>query len=160
MFELALEKKIISLLCLLSARVASCVRLGRRKFRFHRISNLLSDFALDRENICHVAIVGLGPEMRIGPGIDELHVDAHFVAGFLHTAFENGRDAELLRNCLQIFRLALVFRGRSARDHFQIGDARELGQDFILNAVGEISGALVVTQIFEWQHRNRFLRDG
>ena len=42
---------------------------------------------------------------------------------------------------------------------FQIGDARELGQDFILNAVGEISGVLVVAQIFERQDRDRFLRD-
>src|SRR5262249_45975203 len=57
----------------------------------------------------------------------------------------------------QIFRLAFVLRGGSARDHFQIGDACELGQDFILNAVGKVSGVLVVAQIFEWQHRNRFL---
>ena len=98
--------------------------------------------------------------MRVSARIDELHVDANLVGGLLHAAFENGRDAELLRNCFQIFRLALVSRGGSARDHFQVGDARKLRQDFILNAVGEVSGTLVVTQIFERQHRNRFLRDG
>ena len=69
------------------------------------------------------------------------------------------RDAELLRNCLEIFRLTLVFRGRGARDHFQIGDARELGQDFILNAIGEVSRALVVAQVFERQDGDRFWRN-
>ena len=98
--------------------------------------------------------------MGISAGIDELNIDAHFVASFLHAAFENGRDSELLRNCFKIFRFALVSRGGSSRDHFQVGDARKLGQNFVLNAVGEISGTLVIAQILKRQHRDRFLQDG
>ena len=43
-------------------------------------------------------IVDVGPEMRVGRGLDQLHVDPHLVVGFLHAAFEDVRHAELLRD--------------------------------------------------------------
>ena len=60
---------------------------------------------------------------------------------------ERSRRRAVAKLSLYIFRLTLVLRGGSARDHFEIGDAPKLGQDFILYAFGEISGVLVVAQI-------------
>ena len=97
---LAFQEKIIGHAGLSSARSTSVLASAGDKLRLQRIGDFLRDFALDGEDIFHVAVVGFGPKMGIGAGIDELHVDPHLVGRFLHTAFENGGDAELLRNRL------------------------------------------------------------
>ena len=92
------------------------------------------DFAFDAEDIFQLAIVALGPEVFIGRGLDQLHVDVHQLAGLLHAAFENIRDAELLRDFRQVSGLALILLSRGARNHLQRTDLRESGEDFVLNA--------------------------
>src|SRR5438874_10209289 len=96
---LALQKEVVSsrVLCW-SSRERAGFRRG--KFRLERIGDLLRDLALHGKDIFHLAVVRFGPEMRIGASVDQLHVNAHFVGGLLHTAFQNGRDSELLRYCL------------------------------------------------------------
>ena len=44
--------------------------------------------------------------------------------------------AEFVRDCLQVFRLTFVFVCGRTRDHLQVTDASEFGQDLILNTVG------------------------
>ena len=46
-----------------------------------------------------LAVTALYERMLEQP-FDQLDIDPHFVAGFLHTALENVRDSELLRNRL------------------------------------------------------------
>jgi hypothetical protein len=57
---------------------------------------------LDREDIGNVAIETLRPLVCVSTGVDQLRVHAHFAAGALHTAFEQVRDAELLRDLAQV----------------------------------------------------------
>src|SRR6266536_3361937 len=78
---------------------------------------------------------------------------------FLHAAFEYGGHAEFAGHSLQVFRLAFVFGGRSPRDNFQVADAGEFGQDFILSAVGEIGVRFIFAQILEGEYRDALLRN-
>ena len=67
--------------------------------------------ALDREDVDELAVVGIGPQMRIAGRLDELDVDAHLIGGFLDAALQNVRHAKLLRDLGEIARLALILLG-------------------------------------------------
>jgi hypothetical protein len=95
--------------------------------------------------------------MRVDAGVEQLNVYPHFVSSLLHAAFEHGGNAEFIRHCLQVFWRALVFGCRFTRDNLQVADASELGQDLILNAVGEVSVRFFFAQILKWKNRNAFL---
>ena len=92
--------------------------------------------------------------MRIVGGFDQLHVHPHRVAALLHAAFQDVRHAKLAGDLGQVFRRALVMLGRGARDHLQIGDLRQAGQDFVLDAVGKVGVLLVAAQVLERQDRD------
>src|SRR5436853_5360817 len=105
-------------------------------------------------------VVSFRPKMRIVCGIDELDIDAHLIARFLDSAFEDIRDAELLRDVRNVIARTLESLCRCARDDLEVTDSREPGQDLLLNAVGEIRVRFIVAQVFERQHRDRFPRHG
>src|SRR5438128_11153541 len=94
--------------------------------------------------------------MRVGVRFEQLNVYAHSVSSSLHTAFQHGGHAKFAGHCLQVFWRAFVFCCRFSRDNLQIADASELRQNFILNAVGEVSIVWVTTQIVEWENRDAF----
>ncbi len=83
--------------------------------------------------------------MRVGLGLNELDVDVHAVAGFLHTAFENIGHTQFPRDFRKILRVALVASGRSARDDSEPADSGKRGDDFILDALREEGVFLVGT---------------
>ena len=95
--------------------------------------------------------------MGVGQRIDELHIYADLIVGFLHASFQNVRHSKLLRDLGQILRRAFEMLRRCARNHFQVRDFGQTGEDFILYAFGKISVVGVATEIIERQHRNRFL---
>ncbi len=99
--------------------------------------------------------------MGVRPRVDELSVDANTIRRALHTSFDNMRDAELLPDLskIAIARRFVAHHARAA-DHFEVGHFREIGQDFVLHAVGEVGILLVIAQIFERQHRDAFFRHG
>ena len=80
---------------------------------------------------------------------DQLHIDMHGISRPLHAAFEQVGYAELLADLPQVVGRAFVFLGGSPRDDFERSDFRQPGEDFILNAVGEIRIRFFVAQIFE-----------
>ena len=87
--------------------------------------------------------------MRVRLRVDQLHVDAHLIARFLHAAFENVRHAKLLARFRDRFAgFALVLLRRRARDDFQVRDLRRARQDFVLNAVREVGVRLVARSDF------------
>ena len=47
--------------------------------------------------------------MIVGRGLDQLHVDVHRVAGFLHAAFQDLRHAQLLRDFSRLSGALLYF---------------------------------------------------
>ena len=69
---------------------------GAGEFCLQRVGNCFRDLALDCENVSQFAIVSVGPEMRIGQRVDQLHIHADLIVRFLHAAFEDVGDAELL----------------------------------------------------------------
>ncbi len=72
------------------------------QLRLQPFGDGLCNLAFDRKNIGQFAIVDFGPQMGIGRGMDQLHIDPHLVAGFLHAALQNVCYAKLLRDLGQI----------------------------------------------------------
>ena len=106
--------------------------------RLQLLSDCFCDFALDSEHIGKVACVGLRPEMRVVPSIDQLRINSNLVCDALDAPFQYMRDSERPADVLQIpGRRILVLRYTRPADHFQVGDLRQIRQDFILNAVGK-----------------------
>src|SRR5262249_43023920 len=98
------------------------------------------------------AIVGFGPNVRIGAGIDQFGVDAKAVAGALNRAFHDVSDAELLADFAQVaFGAGLVLAHAGVTDHFQIRNFGQIGQDLVLHAVGKIGVVPIVAQRRERQ---------
>src|SRR5439155_19943563 len=74
------------------------------------------------------------------------------------TAFHHVADTQLLCDLFEIARdAALILHDRSATDYFQVLDLGEIRQQLILDAVGKKSVLLFIAQIFQRQHRDRFL---
>ena len=47
--------------------------------RLQLLGDRFGDFALDREDVSQIAIVSLGPKMRVVARVDQLRVHPHFV---------------------------------------------------------------------------------
>jgi hypothetical protein len=120
----------------------------------------LGDFILNRKDVIELAIVFLGPRLQSVFHVDQLHVDAHLIAGLLQTPFENMCYSECLPDFLQIEIAALELESRSARRHFQAWDLCERIEYLFCNAIAEVSGALIIAQVFERQHRDAFFGNG
>src|SRR6266852_1286671 len=73
------------------------------------------------------------------------------ISCLLHCAFENVRDAKLLRYFGKIGRSTFVTLRGSARDHLEVGDLRQSRENLFLNAIGKIGVVRIVTKIFERQ---------
>ena len=129
-----------------------------QQLRLQRVGDAGRDVALHREHVLQVAVVVLGPEVAVGTRVDQLQVDAHLAGGLLHAAFEHRRDAELLGHDLQVRWVAGVLLGRRARDDFQVVDSGEPCEDLVLHAGGEIGICLVIAEVLEGQHGDRFQR--
>ena len=112
--------------------------LAWRELRLELVGDGLCDLALNSENIGQIAIVSLRPEMRIGARIDQLRVYSHAIASTLNTSFHDMRDAKFISDLAQVtFRSGLILHNRSAADDFQVRDPGQVGQNFILHAVGK-----------------------
>ena len=129
-----------------------------RKVRAQRKGDPTGQFTLEREKIGDLAIVGVVPNVQVGPGIDQLSVDAHPIAGPSHRAFQDVSDPELLADLPQIARARPVLPNRSSADHLEVGDLRKTGENIVLDAVREVHVLQIVAKIFERQDGDAFLR--
>src|ERR1700761_5251012 len=59
----------------------------RRHFDPDLICNSLSDLALQGENIVQIAEVVVGPEMMVGPGVDQLSSNSDLIVDAQHRPF-------------------------------------------------------------------------
>ena len=118
----------------------------RRKFGFQFLCDFLRQVGLNRENVCQIAIVILRPKVLVALGIDQLHVHPHAIVFRVGTdaAFQNGRDAERLTDFPHARCSSAVAHDRSARNHLQIADFCQIGQNVILNAVSKKRVLLVI----------------
>ena len=76
--------------------------------------------------------------MAIGAGIDELHRDADFVPRAIDRAFNHGIHTQFLSDISHCFLGAFIPHRRSARDHAEPADLRELGGKFFGHSVRKI----------------------
>src|SRR4029077_15795563 len=98
--------------------------------------------------------------MRVVAGIDQLRVDAHAIARALNASFYHIRDSQLLRDLAQIARdSALVLQNGSAADDFQVGDLRQVREDFVLYPISEIGILFVAAKILKGQDSDAFVED-
>ena len=95
-------------------------RILRRLFRYggflragesclQRLGDSFRDLAFDREDVGQFSIVSVGPKMRVGQRVDQLHIHAHLAVRLLHAALQNVRHAKLPRDIAQIVRSTLIF---------------------------------------------------
>ena len=128
------------------------------QFETQGVAQSRHDLILQLEQVGHVFLEAVGPEMRAGFGVDELRVDAHPVLVALHRAFEHIADAELLADLLGVDVLALVGEGRVAGDDEAVADARQVGRQILGDPVGEVVLVRVVREVGEGQHDDGEMR--
>ena len=80
--------------------------LGADQFEIERHRDPARDLVLQREQVADVAVEALGPEMRVGRGVDQLGVDANPVLRSLDTAFQHVTHAELTADLFRVDRFA------------------------------------------------------
>ena len=96
--------------------------------------------------------------MGIGASVDELRVDVNAVGGALHAPFKDVPDAKIFCDLAQVSRDAtLVLHHAGTTNHFQIGNLRQVGQDFVLHAVCEKGIGFFFAQVLERKNGDAFL---
>src|ERR1700726_804216 len=117
--------------------------------------------ALNREQVLHLAIVGFTPETPPGLRIIQNRDDFYPVVQSLDAAFKEGLYAELLAYLLQRLACAsghrFVWQNRVARNNPEIGNAGELENDFVSEAVAQILILFVISDVIERQHGHGLL---
>ena len=113
-------------------------RLGLDEFGLKLVRQPCDDLVLHAEEVGQGLVEALGPEMRSGLGLDQLHVDAHAASAALHAAFEDVAHVELAPDLFEIDGPALVGEGRAPADDERARDAREVGGQALGDAVDEI----------------------
>ena len=106
--------------------------------RHHGADYLARDALLQIEDVGQHVFITFGPDMVAAFAVDQLRRDAHAVAGLAHTAFEQEVHAQLLGDPFRVQALALVSERAVAGDHEEALKARQLGDDVLDHAVGEI----------------------
>src|SRR6516162_9646529 len=94
----------------------------------------LGYFILNRKDVIELAIVFLGPRLQSVFHVDQLHVDAHLIAGLLQTPFENMCYSKCLPDFLQVEIATLELKSRATRRHFQAGNLCERIEYFLRNS--------------------------
>ncbi len=101
-------------------------------------------------------VVRLGPQMLVGLGIDELRDDAHAVAGAAHAAVEQRRRRRAFAPISRRLCVALLERhDRGARDHLERADLREMRDDVLGDAVGEVLVLRIGAEVARREARRR-----
>src|SRR5262249_54564640 len=89
-------------------------------------------------------------------GVDELGVNPHAIAQNLKASLQNVRNAQVAPDLLYIPILAPVCCDATAANDLQISHLAEIGENVVLNAIGEIWLSIIVPQTFEGQNCDTF----
>src|SRR4029453_4068079 len=107
-------------------------------------------------DISQLPVVGLGPHMRVGLRVNQLHTDPHLVARSLHLTFKNIRYAKLLRVLGKIVSFVLIQWRGSARNYFQICNASQSRQNLLVDTISEVSVSRIGTEVLKREHSDAF----
>ena len=125
------------------ARVRHAVAHPRRSRPRPRCSARSPSATTKRFSSC--PLVALGPDLSAGGRIDQVDVDSQRVASPLQAPLEQVAHAEIARDVLRLHCAVPVAERRVGRDHEQGRELREVGDDLVGDAVGEV-GLLRVVQ--------------
>src|ERR1700722_1583332 len=85
-----------------------------------------------------IAVVALGPDVRVGRRVDQLHGHVNIVGRALNGAFQDAVDVEFAGNVGQGPFCAFVLHDARAGDDAQVAILGEGGDEFVGHAVGEV----------------------
>src|SRR5262245_25392620 len=114
--------------------------------------NLAHDLVLNEEDVDHLTIEPVGPDVSAGFSVDELRRDAKAVVGAPDAALEHVAHLELAPKLGYVHRLPLVLKCRVACEHMQVVRPRQLGQNVLGQAVAEILLFRIAAQIGEGEN--------
>ena len=92
--------------------------------------------------------------MSAGDRVHELHGEAQLGSRLPQIAFHHVASAQFLARGADIDRLIHISRGRAARDHLEVGEARQAGDDVLGKSVCQCREICVGAAVLEWQHRD------
>ena len=115
-------------------------------------NDFTDDLVLQREYVAQLAIVALGPQMLAICRIDQLDGDAHGIARLADTALDDVTRTEFAPHVANIGAQALVRKGRVTRDDLDPGYPRNIGDQILGHAVGEILLLGIAAHVGERQH--------
>ena len=109
------------------------------------------DLVLDREDVGQRAVVALGPDLTARGAVDQPDGETEPVAGTAHAAFQHMADPKPGAGIDRRARARLQGETGLACRHEQPGDLRELGDQVLGDALGEIVLVRVAAEIDERQ---------
>src|SRR5215470_16171104 len=136
-------------------RLFNCQFLRTRNFRAKPLSDFSRELALDCKYVIQIAIVFFRPHERASTSVYQsgLEVETGTSAITGHSTLQDVRNSKGLTNFRNIpFSAILHYAG--VADHPEIADAREFGQNVILNAIGENGVLFILAQTFEGENSN------
>src|SRR5262245_19916907 len=107
---------------------------------------------LNGKDILEVTIVVLGPAMRTRGSIDQLRGNSNAVAAAPYAAFQHIAYAQFASYLPHIDRLVLVLEAGVAGDDKQLGEAGQLSDDVVDDAVDQIFLLWMGAQVGERKH--------
>ena len=134
------------------------VAVPRRRWHqrdLQRFGNRPCDFVLNGEDVRHLTVVPLGPEMAAVSSRNELCGHAKATSGFADAPFENGRHSQHVGDSTHVLVLAFEGERRRAGDHLEARNSRQGVDDLFGQAVAEVFVLLVAAHVLERQHRDR-----
>ena len=117
--------------------------------------DLIDDLVLNEEDVSHLAIVTVGPNVGAGLGVDELRRDTKAVVGALDAALEHVAHLQLAAELPDVLGLVLILEGGVAREHAQVARPDSSVKMSSVKPYAEIFLFRVATQIVEGEDRDR-----
>jgi hypothetical protein len=111
--------------------------------------------SLKSQHVPKVALVAPGPKRAIGPGVAEHGADPHPVAGPEDRPLNHCVHAQLAADLGERRLRALVAQGGRPRDDAQCGDPRQVTDERVHHAVGEVLLLGVPREVLEGQDGDR-----
>jgi hypothetical protein len=127
----------------------------RREGHPQGLGDVARDLVLHREDVGHLAVVALGPEERVGRGVEELGGDAEATAAAPDAARQDAGGLQLLADVDRRNRLVPEGQHGLARQDLEALDLRELRDDVLGHAVAEVLVLLHAGEVLEVEDRDR-----
>ena len=129
--------------------------LGVDELEVQRDRYSAGDLVLQREQIAGVAVEAVGPQMRVGLGIDQLGAYSHPIAGSPDAPLQHIARTQLVADLLCVGRPVPIGERGVPRNDGHDGKPGQIGRQVFGDTVGEILLFAVVAQIDEGQDHDR-----